>query len=165
MARTRINIDEVESNVTESDRYDTGLLVERKRYYSEKAKRFAYHYFVGIKFENDIIDADFVPKGNSDIGGYNLLESVFGDKMEMPLYAKDLKFKNDEGEEIESMTFHVVKAASNGFELEVDIKPSKNSDKKLMEFAMSIVKAKRQEELEASAEDKPDNTKKVKKTE
>ena len=39
MARTRINIDEVESNVTESDRYDTGMLVERKRYYSEKAKR------------------------------------------------------------------------------------------------------------------------------
>ena len=160
--------DDVKQSVAkESDLYEIGLMLTRKTYENKKLKKMAWHYFAAVEFMGRLVSIDFVPKGNNDPSAYDRLDQIFDGQKEIPLYARDFEFEND-GEKISGtnfFAFRLIEEYGVSIEFELGLKPSKNSDKALLDFVLARFKAKRQEELEASAEDKPENKTKVKKTE
>ena len=150
MARVR-DREEQEIEVIESERYEIGMVLKREQYDNKKLKKKAWHYYVEVILRGKAIEVDFVPKGSGDVGGYDLLDQIFNGRREMPLYAKDFKFENNGGEVVEGVSYECFEEV-DGFELCIGIKPSKNSDKALMDFALARFKAKQAAELAASAD-------------
>ncbi len=79
----------------------------------------------------------------SDQGGYEVLDLIFGINKPVELHIHEETMRNDRTGEITNYTVYEAKATDdNGIEYVYKIKPSKNSDKTLLQFYLMEQSAK-----------------------
>ena len=104
------------------------LLVERETY--EKNGKTYFSYFIKGEIRGKEVKIGVIPP---DKGGYTVLDIVFGNAMAAELLIKPFEIKDDAtGKVIAGNTFAVVSYDENGEEYECSIKPSRPSDKSLL---------------------------------
>ena len=144
-----------QSVAKQSDRYELDLKLTRKQYDNKKLKAKAWHYYVALQFAGRLVSCDFVPKTTNDPSAYDRLDNIFNGESEVPLFARDFEFETDDHEKISGTNFCVFRSFEEygqTIEFELMLRPSKNSDKALMDFALARFKAKQAAELAASAD-------------
>jgi len=108
------------------------LVVERESYISKSGKQ-CYSYFVKGNIRGKDIRIAVATPDKDDFGGYQVLDIVFGDAMQAELVVKPFEMKNETtGEIVTGNTYAVRSYGENGEIYECKIKPSKQSDKSLL---------------------------------
>lgn len=108
------------------------IFVERDTYES-KGKTY-YSYFIKGQIRGKDVRIAIVPP---DIGGYAVLEIVFGEAMAAELVAKPFEIKDDKtGSVISGNTYMVRSEDENGMVYECNVKPFRSSDKSLLNMLL-----------------------------
>ena len=108
------------------------IFVERDTYES-KGKTY-YSYFIKGQIRGKDVRVAIVPP---DIGGYAVLEIVFGEAMAAELVAKPFEIKDDKtGSVISGNTYMVRSEDENGMVYECNVKPFRSSDKSLLNMLL-----------------------------
>ena len=108
------------------------IFVERDTYES-KGKTY-YSYFIKGQIRGKDVRVAIVPP---DIGGYAVLEIVFGEAMAAELVAKPFEIKDDKtGSVISGNTYMVRTEDENGMVYECNVKPFRSSDKSLLNMLL-----------------------------
>ncbi|MBP5405390.1 MAG: hypothetical protein J6Y74_05575 [Clostridia bacterium] len=108
------------------------IFVERDTYES-KGKTY-YSYFIKGQIRGKDVRVAIVPP---DLGGYAVLEIVFGEAMAAELIAKPFEIKDDKtGSVISGNTYMVRTEDENGMVYECNVKPFRSSDKSLLNMLL-----------------------------
>jgi len=106
--------------------------VERDTYES-KGKNY-YSYFIKGQIRGKDVRIAIVPP---DLGGYAVLDIVFGEAMAAELIAKPFEIKDDKtGSVISGNTYMVRTEDENGMVYECNVKPFRSSDKSLLNMLL-----------------------------
>ena len=143
------------SVVNAEDRVDTGLKVKRRKYVSKKNKEEYWLYYLIATIRGRSFEVNLVPGSKDDVGGFVLMDLAFGEFGEVPLYKTDFTWKNNAGEETSGVRYEIGFSDELG-DVFVTIKPSKASDKALLQLALDhAAKLKALAEKEANIKDSP----------
>lgn len=108
------------------------IVVERETY--EKNGKEYFAYFVKGNVRGKDVKASVMPL---DFGGYAVLDIVFGNEMKAELVQTPFEIKDDKtGTVVSGNTYSVRSVDENGETYECRIKPSKNSDKSLLNMIL-----------------------------
>ena len=138
------SVDLVEEEEAEEEEYEfegdaklTGLVVCRERLKPrKKGDKPIYTYNVYGKLRGVDVRAGMAPP---DKGGYSVLSLVFGESNALPLYAVPYKMKDENtGITTSGNTYKVMSTDADGITLECKVKPSRDSDKRLLECLIQI---------------------------
>lgn len=121
-------------NIKESKVEEKHLIVERETYESKTNEK-RYSYFVRGKIRGKDIKASLVP---SDIGGYDILDIVFGVEKTAELVLVPYSMIDEKtGKEICGNDYEVVNYDENGEIYKCKVKPRQASDKSLLEMLLA----------------------------
>lgn len=121
-------------NIKESKVEEKHLIVERETYGSKTNEK-RYSYFVRGKIRGKDIKASLVP---SDIGGYDVLDIVFGVEKTAELVLVPYSMIDEKtGKEICGNGYEVVNYDENGEIYKCKVKPRQASDKSLLEMLLA----------------------------
>ena len=110
------------------------IYVERETFVSKKTGKDGYSYFIRGNVRGKEVKAGVIPP---DIGGYTVLDIVFGDAMQAELVLKPYEIKDEAtGNVISGNTYAVRSADEDGTIYECQVKPARKSDKNLMEMLL-----------------------------
>ena len=108
------------------------IVVERETY--EKNGKEYFSYFVKGNVRGKDVKASVMPL---DIGGYTVLDIVFGSDMKAELVLNPYEIKDEKtGAVMSGNTYSVRSVDENGETYECRVKPSKNSDKSLLNMIL-----------------------------
>ena len=107
------------------------IYVERDTF--EKNEKTYYSYFIKGLVRNTEVKISVVPP---DKGGYTVLDIVFGGEMKAELVLKPYEIKDETGNVLKGNTFAVRSVDENGEIYECAIKPSRPSDKSLLNMLL-----------------------------
>ena len=107
------------------------IFVKRETY--EKDGKVRFTYFVEGNVRGQYVKASVVPH---DFGGYGVLDIVFNGAMEAELITKNFEMKDEKGKVTRGNSYAVVSADENGEVYECKIKPSRSSDKTLLDMLL-----------------------------
>ena len=108
------------------------IVVERETY--EKNGKQYFSYFVKGNVRGKDVKASVMPL---DIGGYTVLDIVFGNEMKAELVLNPYEIKDEKtGTVMSGNTYSVRSVDENGEIYECRIKPAKNSDKSLLNMIL-----------------------------
>ena len=108
------------------------IFVERDTYES-KGKTY-YSYFIKGQIRGKDVRIAIVPP---DLGGYAVLEIVFGESMAAELIAKPFEIKDEKtGNVFTGNTYQVRSVDENGMVYECTVKPFRSSDKSLLNMLL-----------------------------
>ena len=108
------------------------IVVERDTY--EKNGKTFFSYFIRGIVRGKEVRAGITPP---DIGGYTVLDIVFGEAMEADLVVKPYEIKDDvTGRTISGNTYAVQSKDENGEVYECAVKPARKSDKALLDMLL-----------------------------
>ncbi len=108
------------------------ILVERETY--EKNGKSYYSYFIKGELRGKEFRLSVIPH---DIGGYTVLDIVFGNAMAAELVITPFEIKDDAtGRNISGNSLSVVSYDENGESYECPVKPARKSDKALLNMLM-----------------------------
>ena len=107
------------------------LKVEREEYV--KNDRTFYSYFVKGKIRGKSVRVSITPP---DIGGYTVLDIVFGNENKAELVVTPYEMKDAGGNVISGNTYSVRSTDENGEIYECSIKPFRKSDKSLLNMIL-----------------------------
>lgn len=105
--------------------------VERETYVKNGVTRFTY-FIRGIVRGKEVK----VAVAPQDIGGYAVLDIVFGDSMQTELVVTPFSIKNDAGEVITGNTYSARSIGEDGEIYECKVKPTRPSDKQLLNMML-----------------------------
>lgn len=110
----------------------TGLKVERETY--EKNGKTFYSYFIKGVIRGKTVKATVIPP---DVGGYVVLDIVFDANLDVNLVITPFEMKDSNtGGIITGTTYSVVSTDENGVVYECKVKPSRPSDKALLNMML-----------------------------
>lgn len=113
------------------------ILVERETF--EKNGRTYFSYFIQGDIRGKHVRASVMPP---DKGGYTVLDIVFGNAMAAELMVKPFEIKDDAtGRVITGNSFAVISYDENGEIYECAIKPSRASDKAILNMLVKAANA------------------------
>lgn len=116
---------------------DVMILVERETF--EKDGNTYFSYFIQGEIRGKHVKASVIPP---DKGGYTVLDIVFGNAMACELAVKPFEIKDDAtGKVISGNTFAVISYDENGETYECAIKPSRASDKAILNMLIKAANA------------------------
>ncbi len=107
------------------------ILVERDTY--EKNGKTYFSYFIKGQVRGKDVRVQVMPP---DFGGYQVLDIVFGDAMAAELVVVPYEMKDDSGKVLTGNTYAVRSYDENGEIYECKIKPSRASDKALLNMML-----------------------------
>lgn len=107
------------------------LCVERETYVKNDKTYFSY--FIKGTVRGREVRVGVMPP---DVGGYQVLDIVFGSDMKVDLEVKPFEMKTNDGEIIKGNTFAVVSKDEDGTEYTCPVKPARRSDKALLEMLL-----------------------------
>lgn len=108
------------------------IMVERETY--KKGEKEFYTYFIKGNIRGVAFRLAVVPP---DIGGYTVLDIVFGKEMKAELTVKPFEIKGEDGSVIKGNTYGVKSVDEDGKVYECSIKPSRQSDKALLSMLLN----------------------------
>lgn len=110
------------------------IYVERETFESKKSGKKGYAYFIRGNVRGVDVKAGVVPP---DVGGYTVLDIVFGGAMQAELVLKPYEIKDDAtGNVIAGNTYYVRSVDDDGLVYECQVKPARKSDKNLMDMLL-----------------------------
>ena len=115
---------------------DVIILVERETF--EMEGKVYYSYFIKGTIRGRDVRAAVVPP---DKGGYAVLDIVFGNAMAAELVVKPFEIKGEDGKVVSGNTFAVVSYDENGEVYECAVKPSRASDKAILNMLIKAANA------------------------
>lgn len=130
----------VNENVKVEEKETVKLFVEREKFTGNDGKEY-YSYFLKGKVRGRDVRVDFAPK---DKGGYEPLDIVFDvqDKAELTIGKEEMVDSNT-GRKSVYDTYTVKTVDADGIEYVVGVKPTRNSDKALLQMLINTMKVKR----------------------
>lgn len=130
----------VNINVKVEEKETVKLFVEREKFTGNDGKEY-YSYFLKGKVRGRDVRVDFAPK---DKGGYEPLDIVFDvqDKAELTIGKEEMVDSNT-GRKSVYDTYTVKTVDADGIEYVVGVKPTRNSDKALLQMLINTMKVKR----------------------
>lgn len=115
-----------------ANKKENQIVVERETY--EKNGKQYFSYFVKGNVRGKDVKASVMPL---DIGGYTVLDIVFGNEMKADLVLNPYEIKDEKtGSVMSGNTYSVRTVDENGEIYECRIKPAKNSDKSLLNMIL-----------------------------
>ncbi|MBR4003520.1 MAG: hypothetical protein IKI95_05650 [Clostridia bacterium] len=115
-----------------ANKKENQIVVERETY--EKNGKQYFSYFVKGNVRGKDVKASVMPL---DIGGYTVLDIVFGNEMKAELVLNPYEIKDEKtGTVMSGNTYSVRSVDENGEIYECRIKPAKNSDKLLLNMIL-----------------------------
>ncbi|MBO5021988.1 MAG: hypothetical protein J6C53_00705 [Clostridia bacterium] len=115
-----------------ANKKENQIVVERETY--EKNGKQYFSYFVKGNVRGKDVKASVMPL---DIGGYTVLDIVFGNEMKAELVLNPYEIKDEKtGTVMSGNTYSVRSVDENGEIYECRIKPAKNSDKSLLNMIL-----------------------------
>ena len=115
-----------------ANKKENQIVVERDTY--EKNGKQYFSYFVKGNVRGKDVKASVMPL---DIGGYTVLDIVFGNEMKAELVLNPYEIKDEKtGTVMSGNTYSVRSVDENGEIYECRIKPAKNSDKSLLNMIL-----------------------------
>ncbi len=135
--KENVNVNE---NVKVEEKETAKLFVEREKFTGNDGKEY-YSYFLKGKVRGRDVRVDFAPK---DKGGYEPLDIVFDvqDKAELTIGKEEMVDSNT-GRKSVYDTYTVKTVDADGIEYVVGVKPTRNSDKALLQMLINTMKVKR----------------------
>ena len=116
---------------------EKNIFVEREVF--EKDGRSYFSYFIRGNVRGKDVRVAIIPP---DKGGYTVLDIVFGNAMACELAVKPFEIKDDAtGKVISGNTFAVISYDENGETYECAIKPSRASDKAILNMLIKAAQA------------------------
>ena len=112
------------------------ILVERETFEMEGKEYFSY--FIKGTIRGRDVRASVIPP---DKGGYVVLDIVFGNAMAAELVVKPFEIKGEDGKVVSGNTFAVVSYDENGEVYECAVKPSRASDKAILNMLIKAENA------------------------
>ena len=103
------------------------IMVERETYEVNEKKYFSY--FIKGNIRGKDVKIAIMPP---DVGGFAVLDIVFGEAMEAELKITPFEMKGEKGAVISGNTYAVVSTDENGEVYECKVKPFRPSDKALL---------------------------------
>ena len=111
---------------------DGKIFVERDTY--EKQYNTYFSYFIKGKVRGKDVKATVVPH---DVGGYAVLDIVFGEAMEAELVLKPYEIKDEKTKKtVKGNTYAVRSVDENGEIYECPVKPFRSSDKTILNMLL-----------------------------
>ena len=111
---------------------DGKIFVERETY--EKEDKTYFSYFIKCKVRGKDAKATVVPH---DVGGYAVLDIVFGEAMEAELVLKPYEIKDEKTKKtVKGNTYAVRSVDENGEIYECPVKPFRSSDKTILNMLL-----------------------------
>ncbi len=111
---------------------DGKIFVERETY--EKEDKTYFSYFIKGKVRGKDVKATVVPH---DVGGYAVLDIVFGEAMEAELLLKPYEIKDEKTKKtVKGNTYAVRSVDENGEIYECPVKPFRSSDKTILNMLL-----------------------------
>lgn len=111
---------------------DGKFFVERETY--EKEDKTYFSYFIKGKVRGKDVKATVVPH---DVGGYAVLDIVFGEAMEAELVLKPYEIKDEKTKKtVKGNTYAVRSVDENGEIYECPVKPFRSSDKTILNMLL-----------------------------
>ena len=107
------------------------IYVERETF--EKNEKTYYSYYIKGIVRNTEVKISVIPP---DKGGYTVLDIVFGEAMQAELILKPYEIKDDSGNVLKGNTYAVRTVDEDGEIYECAIKPSRVSDKALLNMLL-----------------------------
>ena len=107
------------------------IKVERETY--EKNGKTFYSYFIKGNVRGRDVKASLAPP---DKGGYVILDIVFDDSMEAELVVVPYEIRDEKGNVLKGNTYMVRSQDENGDIYECKIKPSRDSDKNILNMLL-----------------------------
>ncbi len=108
---------------------DTGLIIERERY-TKDGKHFWWYFVQGGLRGKKIRATITMP----DVGGYEVLDLLFGDATAVPLYMFVGKMFNEHTKEISKYITYKAQIVEGGMVFSCKVKPMKDSDKSILDM-------------------------------
>lgn len=135
--KENVNVNE---NVKVEEKETVKLFVEREKFTGNDGKEY-YSYFLKGKVRGREVRVDFAPK---DKGGYEPLDIVFDvqDKAELIIGKEEMVDANT-GRKSVYDTYTLKTVDTDGIEYVVGVKPTRNSDKALLQMLINTMKVKR----------------------
>ena len=111
------------------------IMVQRETYISKKDESERFSYFVKGSLRGKDFKVRITPP---DLGGYTVLEIVFGEQNEAELTVKPWEIKDERGHVTSSGNTYGVKSVDeDGKIYECKIKPFQDSDRSLLDMLLS----------------------------
>ena len=107
------------------------IKVEREPF--EKNGKTYFGYFVSGEIRGRKIKAGVKPP---DVGGYRVLDVVYGNEMEAELILTPYEIKDDTGRTITGNTYAVRTVDEDGVVYECKVKPARESDKNMLQMLL-----------------------------
>ena len=123
--------EEEDEELYEGDALLSGvMLVREKLKPREKGAKPIYTYNVYGVVRGTEVRAGMMPP---DKGGFQVLSLVFGEVDELPVWMVPYEMKDENGRKVSGFTYKVMSADEDGDVLECKIKPSRDSDKRILD--------------------------------
>ena len=116
---------------------NVNLFVEREAYVKNDKTYFSY--FIRGTIRGRDVKISIAPpsdKDKKDMGGYTVLDIVFGEAMQANLIVKPFEIKGDDGKVFSGKTLLAQSIDENGEIYECAIKPARQSDKALLNMLL-----------------------------
>ena len=127
-------MDKKEEVVVETKKEEKNLLIERE-IYVDKENQERYSYFIRGKLRGKDVKASIVP---SDIGGYDVLDIVFGEEKTASLILVPYSMVDEKtGKEVSGNGYEAMNVDENGVIYKCKVKPRQASDKSLVEMLLA----------------------------
>ena len=121
----------VEVNATEEKKIT--VLVERETFTTKKKKELM-GYFIRATIRGKDVKINLAAV---DVGGYTVLDIVFGEANQLPLTLVPYQLNNEEtGELIQGYSYKIVSYDEDGTSYECKVKPAAQSDRDLMKMLL-----------------------------
>ena len=104
----------------------------RKGSYEKDGKTYSKYFVRGIVRGVDL-EAGIVPP---DVGGYRVLDVVYGNEMEAELILTPYEIKDDTGRTITGNTYAVRTVDEDGVVYECKVRPARESDKNILQMLL-----------------------------
>lgn len=115
---------------------DTGVVVRREKFLSKERRVRYWGYFVTGALRGRAVRVSLV---STDAGGYDLLDIVFNGAEMVALWRKPYELRDEKGEKTASgFTFYAVSLDEDGTVYTSQVKPSRKSDKALLEKLVEL---------------------------
>lgn len=126
-----IEKENAEVNPTEEKRIE--VLVEREIFKTKKKKELM-GYFIRATIRGKDVKINLAA---TDVGGYTVLDIVFGEENQLPLTLVPYQIENEEtGELIEGYSYKIISYDKDGTSYECKVKPAAQSDRDLLKMLL-----------------------------
>lgn len=130
-----LNFDDMDSGEL-TDMENTGVLVYREKFISKERRQKYWGYFVVGMLRGRKVRVSLV---STDAGGYDLLDIVFNGADSVELWRKPYSMKDEKGKVTASgFTYSVVSLDEDETVYTAQVKPSRKSDKALLEKIIEL---------------------------